>query len=592
MQFITDFIEHIRKKQGYSQHQVIDGLCNQTYFSKLETGENYPNKLLLDTIFSRLDIEEGHFEHLVSKEEFEIRKLRLLILEKIACNELVEAKILFEQFKNDCDEEDKLEVQFANYIELIFSEITDEQRATEYKKLIVMTVPQFRKKALSKLALSNAEVFLISEYCIVSKDMKIAKQLLAYLRGRERFTKVKLKCATKLLCMFAKHYNFKQSDLDELCKDILEHKRKENDLFYFTKLLDIMDRDEQLELWRKTLLEVYDEYNINPNEDNLLIENVFSVQGYYVLGDVIKSRRNMLGLTNEQLAEGICSKNTISRVQNDGSRLQLINAEMVLERLNMTGDLYTDNVKITDMMLYDKCAKLTWLVVKGRYDEAWEVLEFVKSRLDLSIKVNEQYVAHKELGLRMRVPRAEEEKVSQANFLKELEKILEITLPIKGIVKSKLRHFTKKEIVIMNTLMWHYGTNGNIKEMDKWRKILEEYYSSDEIKIFHGRLYYSYKLQEASMLGNLKEYDKSTKIAKSILNNRRLTLDINSISWEMYNVVWNYRQAIEDTRELVQKEIEVYLPLINQVKIVSEIFESKNTLHFSLKDIESLFKLD
>ncbi|OOO00007.1 MAG: hypothetical protein ATN35_09655 [Epulopiscium sp. Nele67-Bin004] len=72
MQFIIDFFNFKRYEQNYTQDQLTNGLCYQTFLSKIENGESYPDKLLVDTILSRLDVEDDYFEHYLSREEADI----------------------------------------------------------------------------------------------------------------------------------------------------------------------------------------------------------------------------------------------------------------------------------------------------------------------------------------------------------------------------------------------------------------------------------------------------------------------------------------------------------------------------------------
>ena len=66
---------------------------------------------------------------------------------------------------------------------------------------------------------------------------------------------------------------------------------------------------------------------------------------YYPLGYIIKNRREELQLSQEDLAEGICSVSTLSRIEN-GERMPSKNHyEMLMQRLGYSAlslDYFTD----------------------------------------------------------------------------------------------------------------------------------------------------------------------------------------------------------------------------------------------------------
>mgnify|MGYP003467412454 FL=1 len=58
------------------------------------------------------------------------------------------------------------------------------------------------------------------------------------------------------------------------------------------------------------------------------------------IGEVIKHRRLELGLTQEQLCEGICEPITISRLENGKQTPSRNRVNALLERLDMPADRY------------------------------------------------------------------------------------------------------------------------------------------------------------------------------------------------------------------------------------------------------------
>ena len=60
----------------------------------------------------------------------------------------------------------------------------------------------------------------------------------------------------------------------------------------------------------------------------------------YNVNEVISQRRKLLGLTQEELAWGVCDVKTVSRLENKRTNLQRKYRETLLQRVKMSGDKY------------------------------------------------------------------------------------------------------------------------------------------------------------------------------------------------------------------------------------------------------------
>ncbi|OOO00010.1 MAG: hypothetical protein ATN35_09670 [Epulopiscium sp. Nele67-Bin004] len=598
MQFIIDFFNFKRYEQNYTQDQLTNGLCYQTFLSKIENGESYPDKLLVDTILSRLDVEDDYFEHYLSREEADVELLRINTLEKIVCGDMVQAKKLFAEYVSRSDQTNNINEQYCECIRLEIESISSNLQ-DDYKQAITKTVPNFREKPLNMMALSNVEVYLIYKYCYIANDTKLGFELLDYLQKRDELTNVKLNCFTKLVCFLAEIFieKLEYKKLLDLCEFLIETKRKRSDLFHLTTILairndivdkfGITDKCEDMKHWYEGLLNIYEEFGINPNNDKVLLLQTVSGQNFYVLGEVIKSRRTMLSLSNPKLSDGICEVNTISLVQNKHTKMKIANATKILERLNLTSDVYSDNIKITDMKLYKMCQELTDLTQKKKFEEAVQLLEFIKSKLNLTIKVNRQYVEHKELVLNMHNPKIKQGKLSIEQYIERLKEVLEITLPIKGILKAKTHHFTKKEVILISLLIWEYSRIERFEEMQVWQDILDKYYSSEDMKKIHFIMYGFYALNKASILGNINKFNESNGLAYDLILKTSYREDYRDLAGMLYNIPWNFKQQIENTYgALREEEIQIYLKFVKFIGILAYLFEDNGILELSKSDIK------
>ena len=60
-----------------------------------------------------------------------------------------------------------------------------------------------------------------------------------------------------------------------------------------------------------------------------------SIMAFYLLGDCIRERRERLGVTQEELCEGICSVPTLSKIENGKQGMRLNQYIAIMERLGL-----------------------------------------------------------------------------------------------------------------------------------------------------------------------------------------------------------------------------------------------------------------
>ncbi len=294
----------------------------------------------------------------------------------------------------------------------------------------------------------------------------------------------------------------------------------------------------------------------------------------------------MLGMTNENLADGIYNNTkALSGVQHNRSTLHPKNAEQILAKLNLTGDMYSDEVKLNDMTLYDDCFKLTNSLFKNKYDEVDMLLGKIKGRLDLNIKVNRQYVGHKELVLSMRWRQL----LSDEEYLEGLKRVLDITLPINRLFSVSDHMFTIKEVVLITIIFCTYSDLGMLSDMNRWKGLLDEHFKNLDNKIIYWEQYAFYKCAEANVMSNHKEYKISNQVATQLIQESCLAANFEYVASFTYIIAWGYRQEIEDNgKKLNLSQHQHYLTLLNQVYILAEILDKPSIIDLIDKDIKSL----
>ena len=175
----------------------------------------------------------------------------------------------------------------------------------------------------------------------------------------------------------------------------------------------------------------------------------------YRAGDVIRLTRNAVGMTQEQLSDGICSVETLSRLENGKHVVKQSVYEQLMARMERdTRKSYAVCVS-KDMELMEERIWLEDAVSKHEYERAELYLGIVKRKIEDS-SISRQYLEWLEgiVGYRLGRIGAEE-------LVQKLEKAIRITVPdyechlyIEN--KERIYPFTELEIYTLMSLASAY----------------------------------------------------------------------------------------------------------------------------------------
>lgn len=143
----------------------------------------------------------------------------------------------------------------------------------------------------------------------------------------------------------------------------------------------------------------------------------------YRAGDVVRLTRNAVGMTQEQLSEGICSVETLSRIENGKHAVKQSVYEQLMARMERDTRRSYAICTSKDMELLEERIWLEDAVSKHDYDKAERYLGILKEKIDDS-KISRQYIERMEgvVGYQLGLIGADE-------LVQKLEKAIKITVP-------------------------------------------------------------------------------------------------------------------------------------------------------------------
>lgn len=437
------FIGQLRDYEGVSLQQLAHGLCSIPHLNRIENGEREIGKQLTDTFFQRLGKPAELFERILDWDEFQQWQKRQEIITYLNNGNIAAARTSAAEYGATTAE--VLDQQFHAIVELdccALEGATPTQLLPMVNAALKLTQPTFEIDPIDTLLLSRNEGRLFFAHLKLREELEgldtVAQEYHAlwryfFNRRYESRERVYILPYIALRMIENDYASGCFSSALTLCENTLEELTKEYRLYAYAELLEWKQRlhdamgnpdrtPEKLLSHLSSLLEYA------PEQVSLLVpcEELGNV---YCLNHVIRDRRKLLGISQEDLSDGICAPHTMSRIENHGGKIQRKKRRLLLQRVNMSGERYDYEV-ITDR--YED------YLLRSELDRATTAEDWNRSHSLLTIlwercadtPTNRQYFLKKEAIIRLSLKEGHPEKISREEFAKLLEDALHITLPL------------------------------------------------------------------------------------------------------------------------------------------------------------------
>lgn len=184
-----------------------------------------------------------------------------------------------------------------------------------------------------------------------------------------------------------------------------------------------------------------------------------------LLGEIIKQQRVELGLTQEELCEGICDVVTISRIENGKQTPSRNRVNALLQRLGLPDDRYYALLSKHEMELESLRKELhSRTIYFGQASDeargnarlrALETLQELEAIMDEDDKITQQQILYTKVSLgSIDGPYSSEE---QQNLLMEA---IHLTVPRFDLEEIGMRRYSADEIRIINQIAITFATAG------------------------------------------------------------------------------------------------------------------------------------
>ena len=576
-QDFAKLLKNIRTEEKVSLDQLAMGLMSASQLVKIENGERPINKNIRDRLLERLGIAKELYENLLDLCDFEEWDYKKKILSAIQNKKIEDAYRLLKEYKAHLRENDRINHQFilAMWGEVLKQEGASKEKIAEcYRKAVILTIPDAEKVWSEKRPLSVLEMNLLLETIIYGNNMDYlhkCRVLMEYIDTGYYDEIMKAKIYPKIVyyylkkqILFKEYWNMEtQTENLKICEKAIDKLRDAGRTYYLVELLEI--EIQILETMPEDAVTEHLEKNetdrINAKELMSMIKNLYAeyeVPAYiqdctyfyqqkwiFSMKDVLQTRREMFGLTQEQLCEGICSVKSLRRAEKGQTDMQREILKKLLNRLGLSGQMQWSRLITSDREVIRMAEELADYINDRKFSVASKQLESLKSRIDLDIPQNKQYFLEKQALLEF-----EQGKVTREEFVKMEKEALECTLRAENLYRKENVYLTEREIICISN-SWK-GMEG--KEKRESINLILRLYDNYALNNGLSQAISVYEIvTEAAVneLGNNGEHVRAEEIDRKSIKASLSCRRVWDIHYKIYDILWNEKKLMKKSGKRV-----------------------------------------
>lgn len=574
-QDFAKLLKNIRTEEKVSLDQLAMGLMSASQLVKIENGERPINKNIRDRLLERLGIAKELYENLLDLCDFEEWDYKKKILSAIQDKKIEDAYRLLKEYKAHLRENDRINHQFilAMWGEVLKQEGASKEKIAEcYRKAVILTIPDAEKVWWEKRPLSVLEMNLLLETLVYGNetdDLYKYRVLMDYVDMGYYDEIMKAKIYPKIVyyylkkqILFKEYWNVEtQTENLKICEKAIDKLRDAGRTYYLVELLEIemqiseimlddtfpedFEKNEADKINAKELLSViknlYAEYEVPAYMQDCTY--FYQQKWIFSMKDVLRIRREMLGLTQEQLCEGICSVKSLRRAEKGQTDMQRETLKKVLNRLGLSGQMQWSRLITSDREAIRMAEELADYINDRKFSVASKQLESLKSRIDLDIPQNKQYFLEKQALLEF-----EQGKVTREEFVKMEKEALECTLRAENLYRKENVYLTEREIICISN-SWKGMEGKQKRESINLILRLYDYYALNNGLSQAISVYEIVTEAAVNELGNNGEHVRAEEIDRKSIKASLSCRRVWDIHYKIYDILWNEKEIQKKNKE-------------------------------------------
>lgn len=585
------FLKRVRKEENVYLEQLAEGLMAVSQLARIEKGQRPIPKNMRDRLLGRLGIASDLYENLLNIEDYAAWEHQRNILHAIERREPERALELIGAYERQAPVRDKIKRQFCL---MMTAEVLKLQKADQdeiaacYAAAVKCTVPDIEELCLERKLLSIQEINMILEYEYYHKEKDFAdrcRELMVFVEHVVYDDLSKVKIYPKIVHYylqetFARDAHPGTEEVGEslrICDQAIEMLRNTGRAFYLLELLEMKARllesmGQQLQESEELrsayqectqLADLFRKLSAEYSVPAYMRDCVYLYQQRWVfyIGDVLRIRREMYGLTQKELCSGICSVKTLRRAEKKESNMQQAYLGVLLRRLGLSKEFQRARLVTDDREVLRLQNEILICRNNREFNRCRELLNQIWEKVSHEIPQNQQYLMELKTTLDWL-----ENKISDKEYVEKEEEVLRYTLKMQEPICAKKIFLTELEVSCIRNKT--HGLHGVKKrEYIKFLLNLFELYEKEGI-LSDGISLYEYVVRYvASELGNMGEYYSAINLDKKIIREDIACRRIWLMGILLYDILWTQIEQGKEKGQLVEKE--KMTDYLNQCRLLS-----------------------
>ncbi len=537
---IGRMLYQLRTKRGISQEELCQGICSIATLSRFEAGERRPDIFVFHALFQRVGKSTEHINVMLTIEEFAYFVKRRTIGILISKGE-------FEQAEQEIKE---LEIESNLYQQdvyllytLLYLRKKQETKAEGYVekalKETLLDVHSLRNASLSIIMqnyFSETEIDLILLYICVrellgTEEFSLLECMISYISFHITDEKLKNKKLAMALYLKALLYKkrFLWQECCDCCEEVIDAEIKNGAMAVLFQALEmelecfqynvivkkknrggVEVRKKQYESL-KFVLEKYKE-SAPIGEFILFFEGMLREKS--LVEEVIRYARLRNGYSQEQLSEGICTPETLSRVETGKRNPTIKNFYAFMKKLKTKLGYYNTDFVVEHFETLEKISELKRCSIYKRWDIVEQLIKEIEAEIDMNNVINQQ-----EIGLFHTILDCHFHRITTEEAIERIESLLKLSVE-KVDGKFIFPCFpTSVEIALFNQISVFYRNRNQQQEAINVLMPIYEYFHQGKLEApEYNQRYFMITTNLSCCLEEIGELEKSMELMQEGLD--------------------------------------------------------------------------
>jgi|GEM_PF-1195478 transcriptional regulator with XRE-family HTH domain len=254
----------------------------------------------------------------------------------------------------------------------------------------------------------------------------------------------------------------------------------------------------------------------------------------YNIGEYIKTRRRTLGLSQKELANGVCTASTLSRIEQNKENPQDYILKSLLQRLGLSGSEMLFATTGVELIYNQSRFDIRQAYISGDYRKSEKILSENKKLISKLSPTDKQ--TFETIDTLLRISRSE---FSDEEALNRLEAVIRLTCP-KYTKDTPPAFFTYEEILLLNNIALLYAKLGDMETAIKLLYHIKNFYDRQVCDIEEALRTEPMILYNLSKcLGLSKKYSECISICEEGIKLATETGRCPCLPQTYYNLAWS-----------------------------------------------------